>query len=203
MSIWSFEIASGASPAISVPSLAAASAALAAWIAGAFSLLGLLTSKEQKVSEFRQAWIDALRLDIALLVAHAHQIYAYVVMHRPVDLQRFWQDTRDDYLALNGASTRIKLRVNHKEPESKLILCSMEKMEALFSDLPNGAQTLTIEKITKIVDDLERDAPPLLKKEWRRVKSGELVYRTAKWLSAVIFLVTGIAAFWLFHKLLG
>lgn len=191
------------SSTISVPALAAASAALTAWIAGAFSLLGLLTSKEQKVSEFRQAWIDALRLDIALLVAHAHQIYAYVVMHRPIDIQRFWNETRDDYLALNGASTRIKLRVNHEEPESKLILCSMDKMEALFGNLPNGENTLTIEKISKIVDDLERDAPPLLKKEWRRVKSGELIYRIAKWLSVVIFTVTGITAGWLFYKLLG
>lgn len=191
------------SSAISVPALAAASAALAAWIAGAFSLLGLLTSKEQKVSEFRQAWIDALRLDIALLVAHSHQIYAYVAMHTPVDYQRFWKDTRDDYLALNGASTRIKLRVNHEEAESKLILCSMEKMEALFGDLPKSAQALSLEKINKIVDELERDAPPLLKKEWKRVKSGERIYRVAKWLAAVIFTVTGVAAGWLFYKLLG
>jgi len=79
----------------------------------------------------------------------------------------------------------------------------MDKMEALFGNLPNGENTLTIEKISKIVDDLERDAPPLLKKEWRRVKSGELIYRIAKWLSVVIFTVTGITAGWLFYKLLG
>lgn len=191
------------SSAISVPALAAASAALAAWIAGAFSLLGLLTSKEQKVSEFRQAWIDALRLDLALLVAHAHQINAYVIMYKPIDLKPLWKDTRDDYLALNGASTRIKLRVNHEEPESKLILCSMDKMETLFGDFSNGVVTISLEKINRIIDDLERDAPPLLKKEWNRVKSGELVYRIAKWLAAGIFTITGIAAGWLFYKLLG
>ena len=32
----------------------------AALIAGLISLLGLIISKEQKVSDFRQAWIDAL-----------------------------------------------------------------------------------------------------------------------------------------------
>lgn len=191
------------SSAISVPALAAASAALAAWIAGAFSLLGLLTSKEQKVSEFRQAWIDELRLDIALLIAHAHQINAYVIMYKPIDLKQLWKDTRDDYLALNGASTRIKLRVNHEEPESKLILCSMDKMETLFGDFSNGVVTISLEKINRIIDDLERDAPPLLKKEWNRVKSGELVYRIAKWLAAGIFTITGITAGWLFYKLLG
>jgi hypothetical protein len=54
---------------MSVALIAAASAFVVAWVAGAFSLLGLLISKEQKVSEFRQAWIDALRADIAALVA--------------------------------------------------------------------------------------------------------------------------------------
>ncbi|MHB1796379.1 MAG: hypothetical protein ACYCPO_15590 [Acidobacteriaceae bacterium] len=190
------------SSAISVPALAAASAALAAWIAGLFSLLGLLTSKEQKVSEFRQAWIDALRLEIALLIAHAHQIYAYVAMHKPIDSKQFWKETRDDYLALNGASTRIKLRVNHDEQESKLILCSMEKMESLFGDLPTAVGNISLEKINKIVDELERDAPLLLKKEWNRVKRGELVYRIAKWLAAGLLIITGIAAGWLFYKLL-
>jgi hypothetical protein len=185
-----------------VPALAVAAAALAAWIAGAFSILGLLTSKEEKVSEFRQAWIDALRADLALLVAHAHQIYAYVAMHRPLDVQLFWKETREDYLTLNGASTRIKLRLNREEAESKLVLCTMGKMEALFAFVPNGQPALSIEDINKIVDELESNAPPLLKKEWNRVKGGELIYRIAKWSSVVIFGVTGVVAAWLFYKLL-
>lgn len=185
-----------------VPALAVAAAALAAWIAGAFSVLGLLTSKEEKVSEFRQAWIDSLRVDLALMVAHAHQIYAYVAMHKPLNEELFWKETREDYLALNGASTRIKLRLNRDEPESKLVLCTMGKMEALFAFVPNGQPTLSIEKINKIVDELESNAPPLLKKEWNRVKGGELIYRIAKWSSVVIFGVTGVAAAWLFYKLL-
>jgi hypothetical protein len=49
---------------------------LVAMIAGAFSLLGLVISKEQKVSEFRQTWIDALREDISELIAHANLIHA-------------------------------------------------------------------------------------------------------------------------------
>lgn len=187
---------------ISVPALAAAGAALAGWIAGAFSVLGLLTSKEEKVSEFRQAWIDALRADLASLVAHAHQIYAYVAMHKPLNDELFWKETREDYLALNGASTRIKLRLNRDEPESKLVLCTMQKMEALFAFIPTGGPKLSIENINKITDELESNAPPLLKKEWNRVKGGELIYRIAKWSSILIFGATGAAAAWLFYNLL-
>lgn len=39
----------------------------AALIAATVSLLGLIISKEQKTSEFRQAWIDALRSDLGSL----------------------------------------------------------------------------------------------------------------------------------------
>lgn len=36
----------------------------AALIAGIVSLLGLIISKEQKTSEFRQTWVDSLRSEI-------------------------------------------------------------------------------------------------------------------------------------------
>src|ERR1039458_8879231 len=40
-----------------------------ALIAGAFSLIAITLSKEQKVSEFRQAWIDGLRADLAAFLS--------------------------------------------------------------------------------------------------------------------------------------
>jgi hypothetical protein len=53
----------------------AVGAVAAALIAGLISLLGLIISKEQKVSDFRQAWIDALRSDIAAVITHAQSIH--------------------------------------------------------------------------------------------------------------------------------
>jgi len=44
---------------------------IGAVIAGFVSILGLIISKEQKTSEFRQTWIDSLRSDIASLIARA------------------------------------------------------------------------------------------------------------------------------------
>lgn len=187
---------------VPVALIAAASAFLVACIAGVFSLLGLLISKEQRVSEFRQAWIDALRADIATLIAHAYQIHAFLVGSGPWDYAKFWNATRDDYVELNQASTRIKLRINRNERESKLILQSMSEMEALFSQRPTDPPKVSLKQINKIVEALERDAPPLLKKEWQRVKSGEPIYRWATWLALSVLVATGLMVAWLFWRIL-
>lgn len=50
----------------------AVGATIAAIVAALVALLGLIISKEQKVSEFRQQWIDALRADIAATIRYGH-----------------------------------------------------------------------------------------------------------------------------------
>lgn len=57
---------------------------IAAIIAAVISLLGLLISKENKVSEFRQAWIDALREEIAEVITHAHSFTALTWRSSPL-----------------------------------------------------------------------------------------------------------------------
>lgn len=47
---------------------------LGALFAGVVSLAGVLVARGVRVSEFRQAWIDALRADLAALVAHVNAI---------------------------------------------------------------------------------------------------------------------------------
>ena len=47
----------------------AVGAIIAALIAGAFSYFNLVSSKEAKVSEFRQEWINALRSEISMYVS--------------------------------------------------------------------------------------------------------------------------------------
>jgi len=62
--------------------IATASALTVAFIAGGFSLLCLIISKEQKTSDFRQTWIDALREDFTIYVAKVTIIKAYVEITR-------------------------------------------------------------------------------------------------------------------------
>lgn len=47
---------------------AAIGAIAAASIAGLLAFLSLIIAKENKTSEFRQAWIDSLRLDLSKLI---------------------------------------------------------------------------------------------------------------------------------------
>jgi hypothetical protein len=47
---------------------------VAAVIAGAVAFLASVFSKEQKTSEFRQAWIDSLRNDLSELISITLQI---------------------------------------------------------------------------------------------------------------------------------
>src|ERR1700719_4726411 len=66
---------------LTAPSLSAYITILVTFVAGAFSLLNLTVSKENKVSEFRQTWIDALRDDIATFVSQAQWIYTQAAEH--------------------------------------------------------------------------------------------------------------------------
>jgi hypothetical protein len=189
----------GPTTQILVALIAGAAAALAAGIAGAFSLFGLLISKEQKVSEFRQAWIDALREDIAVLVAHGHQIQAFFATS-PAGAN-LWTETRGDYVELNKASIRIRLRLNQTEEESKKVLESMKNMETLFGGDLREPKSLI--ELRRIVDALEHDSPPLLKKEWKRVKRGEPIYMAAMVLALLVFIGAGILAGTLIWEILG
>jgi hypothetical protein len=188
------------SPEIQNALIAAAAACLTAWIAGTVSVLGLLISKEQEVSRFRQAWIDDLRRDIAEIIARIYQIHAYFHKSVPIyddsfDYAAFWKATRDDYLELNRASIRVKLRVNRDENASALVLQSLNDIEQLFKDdLGTVEVAATLARIHTIVSALERDMPPLLKREWQRVKSGEPVYRFAKVGAIVLFSIAGISS---------
>ena len=83
---------------------------LVAVIAALVSLLGLIISKENRISDFRQAWIDALRAEIVGLIARAY------------DLNRSRcspgsQPGRTDMLHLEQALAQIDMRL--KTPTTK------------------------------------------------------------------------------------
>src|SRR5208283_2502860 len=106
---------------------AAVGSIVAALIAGLVSLLGLIISKEQKVSEFRQAWIDALRAEIADLIAHLNAVYGTAAAQFP-SVAEAWKVVKEDYLAFNNAAARIRLRLNPSEPTSVLVLKTLEEI---------------------------------------------------------------------------
>jgi hypothetical protein len=189
------------SPEVSAANATGIYACLAACLGGAFTLIGLLISKDQRVSEFRQAWIDELRKDIAELIAHSHQIHAYIfglelpMLKGDPRYETYLNATRDDFIELNKASTRIKLRLNREECDSRLILDSMSELENIFGAILKSPNLDSVEKIKGVADALERIAPPLLKKEWNRVKRGENIYYFARWGALLLFALAGLSAY--------
>jgi hypothetical protein len=158
-------------------------------IAGAFSLIGLVISKEQKVSEFRQSWIDALREDISNLIAHANLIHAELLklaQENPPDKRKFLDRTARNHIATNRSTTRIKLRLNLTEADSQALHNSIQKLDALLTTDPS-VLVQSQDEITSINLKIEEDAAKVLKAEWERVKDGELNYRVAKLSALILF----------------
>lgn len=166
-------------------------AVVAAFIAALVSLLSLIISKEQKTSEFRQAWIDALRADIAAVVAHANAIHGAAAAQFDTPAKT-WEAAREDFVGINQATANIRLRLNSKEMESQAILKSIENLESHLS--PGMVDFRELDTIEK---QMVADAQVLLKKEWLRVRSGEPVFRAAKWL--FLLLIMASVAFISYH----
>ena len=180
---------------IELPPLAIG-AIVAALITGLISLLGLIISKEQKVSEFRQDWIDALRSELAALISHANAIHGAktaTLMAKttafPGDAGDTWARVRLDFVGINEAVAKIRLRLNPKEKESIDVLNQIDALEQALA--PN--KSIHYSNLNKLEKELVAKAQVVLKKEWRRVQKGERVYQIAKYF-AIAILSAGIVA---------
>ncbi|WP_146195128.1 hypothetical protein [Pararhodobacter marinus] len=153
----------------------------AATIAGLVSMLGLIIGKEQKVSEFRQIWIDQLR---KCVVDYLVNINAVCDIIRLKDSGKSYDDSAliAHYKLLNEASHGITLRVNDDEVPAKALLAAMKDFEALASN----NKSLTPEKIKAVESLFIRDSKALLKFEWNRVKKGEKIF---VWTKRIILLI--------------
>lgn len=175
-------------PEISQISLAAPFATVvAALITAAISFVNLTLSKEQKTSEFRQAWIDGLRGDLAIFLSSARALCRTMEETRSAntsdkDIQDFKfskEKIGDMRSAVADAFYRIKLRLNKNESEH-------QKLQQLLESAINIQNSINIEKgkdYTKALDAIEQAAiysQDVLKSEWERVKQGEKPFQNAK-----------------------
>jgi len=106
---------------------------IAALIAGAVSLVAITLSKEQKISEFRQAWIDALRADLASFLSSARAFAramdarnVHGVESKDPGKTLFTLEKVGEIRATAAESYyRIKLRLNPGEADHKELLRGM------------------------------------------------------------------------------
>ena len=167
---------------------------LAAIIAAAVTFLTAVFTKESKVSEFRQQWIDALRDDISELIsvlcylAHEHELLSRSAdrSHVQVVLDRI----KPEMMAIQRIHARIELRLNPDEHEKLLDILGNFVKFPVFSAKTTDEQTASIREVIN-------EAQKVLKTEWRVVKSGEPTYRWVKRLS-FLALVAAVIVFALF-----
>lgn len=168
----------------------AVGAILAALITGIVSLLGLIISKEQKISEFRQAWIDALRTELSALISHANAIHGAGAAGFK-SASETWEVVRADFVGINDAAARIRIRLNPREPEDVKVLSQIEALEQLLApgNAPDHARINEAEK------ELVGAAQIVLKREWKRVRQGERAYRITQFVVLCVIVTCVLVLF--------
>lgn len=164
---------------------------IAALIAAAISLVGLLISKDLKTTEFRQAWIDKLRDDVAeFLSYHAMMVYQIRLKDPEKNNNREFQNEtfsglKEEIVKMERVHASILLRLNPHEHGHIINKLNVIKELYKTKDILNS-QVMDVHE-NELLELFQKD----LKKEWNRVKSGELAFRLAKY-AAVALIVFGL-----------
>jgi hypothetical protein len=182
-------------------------AVLAALIAGFFSFLNLVSSKENKVSEFRLNWIDGIRTDIAEFTSGIHELVRVKGVEKDLSPLEWLNAATEPYKKAREAITKIQLRLNPQHVKDDPHGLDAKLMEAVVAARKSFNEGDT-GKTAELIDAVRAAAAPLLKKEWERVKRGEPTYRrvrTIAWVSILIGVVfiLAIPAYLLLHAVSG
>ncbi|WP_076407544.1 hypothetical protein [Shewanella sp. UCD-KL12] len=158
----------------------------AAFIAGVFSFFNLVNSKEQKVSEFRQAWIDSFRGEVSLLVSSVAYISFYYQSIRETPPQT--QDIEESYKDYVAACAGLITRLNAQDPDIRTKHTNSMFLETL-TELRDSFNNQKYSEVHVLSKHLVENSKPLLKAEWERVKIGEKGYRKNKRIALGLCLV--------------
>jgi hypothetical protein len=177
-------------------------AVLAASITAVVSFVSLIISKEQKISEFRQTWIDGLRAEISEFASCARRLSSE---RFPLDLKAIGGSFSANIEAENAEILRpdpfheqrldmaqayyaVRLRLNPKESDHNAIL---DGMDAVYLVLNTEGHASCFERTVEALDGLSRVAQSVLKREWGRVTVGEQNYRRTILLAKVLGILLG------------
>jgi len=172
----------------------------AAFFAGVVSMVSLIIAKEHRVSDFRQAWINALRGEIASLIGRVNAINEWRLATKERDTKdagshgtggEIVDDVAEQYrlmhpdvFKMEEALATIELRLNPKEDKAKPLL---KKAEAVVCEV-RLERAVCRTRLRRVEKELLDESKAYLKDEWERVKKGEPGYWWA------VRITTGLAA---------
>lgn len=156
-------------------------------ITAVISFVNLILSKEQKTSEFRQAWIDGLRGDLAIFFSSARALCRTMEETRSPnttdeDIQdlKFTKEKNGNMRLASAESLyRIKLRLNKNEPEHKELSRLLESA-IITQNRINTEKGKDYAEAFNAIELATSYSQDILKKEWDRVKLGEKSFQTTK-----------------------
>ncbi|QVM94146.1 hypothetical protein JYG36_13520 [Pseudomonas sp. SORT22] len=163
---------------------------VAALIAALITFVVTVLAKENKTSEFRQAWIESMRNDVSELLGEYNILEGVFDVTIDFSLEEaevqnqvneFWKSHQKEYAKIDLLCNRIVLRLNPKEHAALI-----EKLSKLESSIGDGHK-----KSAEMSRELVRDFALLFKMEWNRVKEGETVFRRMKYGAFLVFTVGG------------
>ncbi len=159
----------------------------AALIAGSFSYLALVVSKENKISELRQKWIDELREEIAEFIAslrlmdHDRGLLARGLPSEAIlkeKLTSFAQGYENCVLNTN----KILLRLNPEGEKNQKSADVISELKFIQDAMSGGKMDIATANIPK----LREKSQALLRAEWKRVKKGEPIFYWSKYILLVL-----------------
>lgn len=146
----------------------------AAVLVAVVSYVTITLNKEQKTSDFRQAWIDELREELAIFCSAA-RAFARSEGARvtPGAVPPFSDEKREEFRYTAAISVyKVQLRLNAKESEHIALLDLMKAaLHKQNGMIETGAYSSS--EVLAAIDAVADYAGPVLKAEWNRVKQGE------------------------------
>ena len=177
-------------PPQAYPAIGAITAAI---VAGAISFVSTVLSKEQKTSEFRQAWIDSLREELSEFLSHTNTIASFLQLKRNrggnIDqLLNYLEERDDDVRQVEMMYTRIRLRLNPMEHQT--LLDRLGKVHSLLK----SSEIFQADRVNQLSEALTDESQRVLKSQWKRVKRGEFAFMVTKYASLLLLLIALAAA---------
>ncbi len=191
------------SPEIQV--IASIAIIIAATIAAAISFIGLVISKENKVSEFRQEWINNLRQELSDYLSNVQLLTHSILFARDFfDVEKKKEDifeTTSEYrMALNEKYCLIRLRLNPDEDSHRELLCAIQSLNEKITRKDKNSDWYTRDEINAATEAVLDKAQKILKFEWQRVKKGERWFFWTKYLVGSLVVLMLIASTGVFSQ---
>lgn len=159
-------------------------ATVAALIAGWISATNLVIAKDQKISEFRQKWIDDLRNATSEMLGHITMLAAEVHFNKEiaeepdVNIQQCKIQSAMQQYCPTIAIQFTKIRLYLNPIDDKIAIDHLNILEDKLDSVSDYFSNTNL--IASLSQNFENSIKDILKAEWERVKIGEPTHQNYK-----------------------